>query len=150
MPVVPSEADTVAPSNVMALELVNENPDAGAVVVSVPESVPVLPYVELSASEVPDVSSSFQYPTRPDAVPMVTSLNTAPPNVWVTGPVELRTIVPPLVYAPAVLLNAPPMVRVPVEGLNVPPAIARSPAMVTEFVPETVVVPPLMEIEAME
>ena len=61
MPVVPSEADTVEPSNVIAFVLVKPQvPAADEVEVKVPESVPLLPYVELSAREVPEVSSSFR------------------------------------------------------------------------------------------
>src|SRR5947209_4074129 len=109
MPVVPSEADTVEPSNVIAFVLVKPQvPAADEVEVKVPESVPLLPYVELSAREVPEVSSSFHHPTRPEAVPTVTSLKTALPNVWVTVPAEVRAIEPPVVYEPPVLLNLPP------------------------------------------
>ena len=55
---------------------------------------------------------------------------TAPPKVWVTDPVELKTTVPPAVYEPPVLLNFPPIVSVPVGGVKVPPEIARSPVVV--------------------
>ena len=73
--------------------------------------VPPLPLPELSAAVVPDVSSSFQYPTRPLVPnPSWTLASVDPPKVCERAVLPLKKVVPPLALkVPPVLLKAPPI-----------------------------------------
>jgi hypothetical protein len=120
--------------------------------------VPLFPYPEASAAVVPEVSSSFQYPTSPSL--RMRWLKVSPPEAKVLLAVVVLSKTVPLLwtkFALPVSLKAPPMTRVALvevkvavperEKLPPMPILALLPVKVPaawEYAPEVVMVLPAL------